>query len=224
MPSRDAISQRFAELESAFNAIQYVPSEFSDTAASDRAAWRRWTTGAASLIRGVCGPESTYCKVFDAGCARCKGTKQALRELFGAFQAARDAYDSEFLFDLEVQAAADVFGSFVAAAKQAMKENSKDVAAVIASAALEDALKRYAVRNGLDVDDKTMAHVINALKSKGLVSGAQKSLLGGMLMTRNNAMHADWDKITEPEVSSLIGFVEKFLLTSFPTGLHGPSQ
>ena len=220
MPSRDAISQRFAELESVFNAIQYGPSNLRGTYATDRAAWRRWTTSAASLIRGVCGPKSTYCKVFDAGCAGCKGTKPALRELFGAFQAAREAYDKGFLFDLEVETAADVFGSFATAAKQAMKENNKDVAAVIASAALEDALKRYAVRNGLDVDDKTMAHVINALKSKGLVFGAQKSLLDGMLKTRNNAMHADWDKITEPEVSSLIGFVEQFLLTSFPTSLH----
>ena len=105
-----------------------------------------------------------------------------------------------------------------------MKENTKDVAAVIASAALEDTLKRYAVRRGLNVGDKTMATVINALKSKGLVSGAQRSLLDGMLKTRNNAMHADWNKITEPEVSSLIGFVEQFLLTSFPTGLGGSSH
>ena len=224
MPTRDAISQRFAELESVFNAIQYGAASFGTAYATDRASWRRWTTSAASLIRGVCGPESTYCKVFDAGCDGCHGLKASLQELFGVFQAAREAYDKEFLFDLEVQTAADVFGSFAAAAKQAMKENNKDVAAVIASAALEDALKRYAVRSGLDVSDTTMATVINALKSKGLVSGAQKSLLGGMLMTRNNAMHADWDKITEPEVSSLIGFVEQFLLTSFPTGLHGPSQ
>ena len=224
MPSRDAISQRFAELESVFNGIQYGPTKFSVAYATDRASWRRWTTSAASLIRGVCGPESTYCKVFDAGCDGCNGLKDSLQELFGVFQAAREAYDKEFLFDLEVQTAADVFGSFATAAKQAMKENKKDVAAVIASAALEDALKRYAVRSGLDVSDTTMATVINALKSKGLVSGAQKSLLGGMLRTRNNAMHADWDKITEPEVSSLIGFVEQFLMTSFPISLHGSSQ
>lgn len=221
MPSRDAISQRFADLESAFNAIQYTSSSAglgSGAYASDRAAWRRWITSTASLIRGVHGSESTYCKVFDAGCTGCRGEKIHLQELFGVFQAAREAYDNDFLFDLEVQTAADVFGSFVTAAKQAMKENNKDVAAVIASAALEDALKRHAVRNGLDVDDKTMAPVVNALKSKGLVSGAQKSLLDGMLKTRNNAMHADWDKITKPEVSSLIGFVEQFLLTSFPHG------
>ena len=223
MPSRDVISQRFAELEAAFNAIQFNhrgPGVIGGDYAPDHAAWRRWTTSAGSLIKGVCGPESTYSGVFDAGCAECHGARHQLQGLFGVFQAAREAYDKDLLFDLEVATAADVFGSFAAAAKHAMKENSKDVAAVIAAAALEDALKRYAVRNGLDVDDKTMATVINALKSKGLVSGAQKSLLDGMLKTRNNAMHAEWDKITEPEVSSLIGFVEQFLLTSFSTGVR----
>ena len=225
MLSRDAISKRFAELEAGFNAIQYRPpgpNVISDHYATDDAAWRRWTTSAASLIRGVCGPESTYFKVFDARCTGCHGGRGNLQELFGVFEAAREAYDKDLLFDLEVATTADVFGSFAAAAKRAMKENNKDVAAVIASAALEDVLKRYAVRNGLDVDDKTMATVTNALKSKGLVSGAQKSLLEGMLKTRNNAMHAAWDKITEPEVSSLIGFVEQFLLSSFPTGLRRP--
>ena len=147
--------------------------------------------------------------------------RESLQGRFGMFQAAREAYDKDLLFDLEAQTAADVFGSFVVAAKEAMKENHKDVAAVIASAALEDVLKRYATRNGLHVDDKTLEPVINALKSEGLVSGAQKSLLAGMLKTRNSAMHADWNKITEPEVSSLIGFVEQFLLTNFSAGSHG---
>ena len=169
MPSRDAISGRFAELEAAFNAIQYSPPGSGvEDYATDHAAWRRWTTSVASLIRGVYGPESTYFREFDSGCTRCQGGKSNLQGLLGVFQAAREAYDKDILFDLAIETAADVFGSFAAAAKQAMTENNKDVAAVIASAALEDVLKRYAVRNGLNVDDKTMATVINALKSKGL--------------------------------------------------------
>ena len=214
MPSREDIARRFAELDAAFNAIG-----FSSHYAIDKSAWRRWTTSTASLIRGACGPESVYYSTFrDLSAETVSGYMPQLKQLYGVFQAARDAYDNDLLFDLEIETAADIFGSFAAAAKQALKENKKDVAAVIASAALEDALKRYAVRNGLDVDDKTLAPVINALKSKGLVSGAQKSLLAGMLKMRNSAMHADWSEITEPEVASLIGFVEQFLLTNFSTG------
>lgn len=222
MPSREAISRRFAELDAAFNAIQYShpgAHVLTDSSATDKAEWRRWTTSAESLIRGVCGAESVYCTTFHDMRTRCVvGYRAELKELYGVFQAAREAYDNDLLFDIEIETAADIFGSFALAAKEAMKEGSKDVAAVIASAALEDTLKRYAVRNGLTVNDEiTLATVINALKSKGLVSGAQKSLLNGMLKTRNSAMHADWGKITEPEVASLIGFVEQFLLTNFST-------
>jgi hypothetical protein len=62
-----------------------------------------------------------------------------------------------------------------------LEEGNKDVAAVLACAALEDALKRYATLNDLDVQDQSMQQVVGALKSKGLVSGAQKILLDTVL-------------------------------------------
>ena len=224
MISRTDISQRFDELEASFNAIQYkAPGRtvISDHSATDNVAWRQWAISAASLIESVCGSASVHSKAFQDVYANCLGYRGRLKSLFGIFQAAHDAYDKGLLFDIEIETTADVFGSFVVAAKQAMKEQSKDVAAVIASAALEDALKRYAKRHGLGVDGASMSTVINALKSKGLVAGAQKSLLDGMLKTRNSAMHADWNKISGPEVSSLIGFVEQFLLTNFSAGHPG---
>jgi hypothetical protein len=60
-----------------------------------------------------------------------------------------------------------------------------------------------------------MEQVVNALKSKGLVSGPQKALLSAMPKIRNHAMHADWDKLTPQDAGSIVGFVEHFLLTNF---------
>jgi len=39
-----------------------------------------------------------------------------------------------------------------------------------------------------------MSDVVGALKAKGLVGGAQKTLLDTMPKIRNFAMHADWSK------------------------------
>ena len=117
--------------------------------------------------------------------------------------------------NVDLRISGEVFGDFIVLAKHSLAEGHKDVAAVLVCAALEDALKQYAVANGLNVDDKSMTDVINALKSKGLVSGAQKSLLGSMPKIRDYAMHANWEKISEPDVSGVIGFVEQFLLTKF---------
>jgi hypothetical protein len=96
-----------------------------------------------------------------------------------------------------------------------LDEGHKDVAAVLASAALEDCLKRYAAANGIDVDRKTMQDVVGALKAKGLVSGAQKTLLESMPKVRDYSMHANWSKVSAADVGSIIGFVETFLLTHF---------
>lgn len=69
--------------------------------------------------------------------------------------------------------------------------------------------------NGLDVSEKVMQEVLNALKSKELVGGAQKTPLDTMPKIRDYAMHANWGKITPQDVGSVLGFVEQFLLTKF---------
>ena len=131
------------------------------------------------------------------------------------FIAAKEDYEGGYLFNLDSLISGEILGNFVALAKVALKENNKDVAAVLAAAALEDALKKFASLNELDVNDKVMQEVVSALKAKGLVSGAQKSLLDTMPKLRDYAMHANWDKIKPEDVSSIIGFVEQFLLSNF---------
>lgn len=100
-------------------------------------------------------------------------------------------------------------------AKAALAEDGKDAAAVLACAALEDALKRFAVLNELQVGEKSMQEVVAALKAKGLVSGAQKSILDVMPRIRDYAMHANWEKLTVQDVGSVIGFTEQLLLQHF---------
>jgi hypothetical protein len=131
------------------------------------------------------------------------------------FIAAKEAFDRGYVFNVEIAVSGELFGDFVAMAKHALSEGHKDVAAVLACAALEDTLKRYAILNSLKVDGKSMQDIVNALKSKSLVTGAQKSLLDPMPKIRDYAMHANWDKITSPDVSSVIGYVEQFLLVHF---------
>jgi len=133
----------------------------------------------------------------------------------GAFRGAKADVDSDCVFRLETQMAGEVFGDFVSAAKLALSEGRHEVAAVLASAALEDALKRFATKHDMDVTGKTMDEVVGALKSKGLVGGAQKGLLSSMPKVRNAAMHADWEKLTPQDVGSIVGFTEQFLLVNF---------
>jgi uncharacterized protein YutE (UPF0331/DUF86 family) len=104
----------------------------------------------------------------------------------------------------------------VNAAKRAMDENAKDAAAVLSCAALEDMLKRFAETKGLNVEDRDLTEVINALRSAGVLSSQQLALVKGMVPMRNKALHAEWDKVDETGIRSVIAFVEEFLIRNFP--------
>jgi hypothetical protein len=100
-------------------------------------------------------------------------------------------------------------------AKTELNASFVNVAAVLACAALEDALKRKANDLGLNTTGKTLDAIINALKAKSFFKGAQGPIVASFVKLRNAAMHADWDKISEADVKSLIGFMEPFLTEHF---------
>ncbi len=209
----ETFSKRFQELSEKGESLPITHGRYSKY--YEGGVWRGWATSSQSLIKAVFGSDSPHYSNFTEVVRQCTGEDGEVNSLKSIFQSAKEDFDGGYVFNVDLTVSGEVFGDFIVLAKQALAEGHKDVAAVLASAALEDALKRYAVARGLDVDDKPMAEVINALKSQGLVSGAQKSLLGAMPRIRNSAMHADWVKISEPEVNSVIGFVEQFLLTNF---------
>lgn len=132
--------------------------------------------------------------------------------LKGVLTGIKTDIENDLIFNLEKQTIGRVVADFITLAKQAAQEDIKEVAAVLASAALEDSLKRYAGLNGLQVDDKDMSEVINALKSAGLLKGPQASVVTSYIQTRNKAFHAEFNKIEMPEVKSLIAFTEEFII------------
>lgn len=208
------MSRRFKELEDQVNLIQieYSGSQISYV---DALEWRAWASSSMNLICAAFGENSPHYSNFCAVYKQCTGKEYEFKELKGIFFGAKADFDGGYVFQLETSITGEIFADFVVAAKQALAENQKDVAAVLACAALEDALKRFAHLNGLDVSDKSMQEVINALKAKGLVSGAQKSLLDPMPKIRDFAMHANWEKIRAEDIGGVIGFVENFLLNNF---------
>lgn len=119
--------------------------------------------------------------------------------------------------DLQLQARGEVFADFVNAARSALSEGFKDIAAVLACGALEDALKRFAITNGLEVYDKDMSEVVNALKGASLIKGPQGALLQGFIKIRNKVFHAQWSDVDAADVQGVIGFTQEFLLARFPS-------
>lgn len=212
-----ALVQRFAELSDQVRSVHLLshPNNFYY---ADPKAFYAWSSSALNAMVAAFGPESTHAVGFKVELEKIKQNVVQQRQfetIQGLFLGAKSDVDGGFVFHLERSLAGEVFGDMIAAAKVALSEGHHGVAAVLASAALEDALRRHAIENGLDVENKTMSDVVNALKGKGLVSGAQKALLSAMPKIRNTAMHADWANLTVQDAGSVIGVVEQFVLTAF---------
>lgn len=132
----------------------------------------------------------------------------------GILQTVREEIKGGWVANLKSLVSAEIFGDFIVLAKETM-DDSTEVSAVLACAALEDALKRLALREKLDIEGRDMSKVIGALKKNGIITGAQASVVSSYVKLRNKAFHAEWDKIQKPEVASAIEFAEKFILENF---------
>jgi hypothetical protein len=210
----EVFARRFDELQNRKNYIPFRSSSMGGEYVPD-GEWQGWATSAQSLLKAVFGETGQQYVNFSRAYAECNGDDYRVRALFHIFTGAKDDFEGGYVFNVELRVSGEVFGDFVVLARKALEEGHKDVAAVLACAALEDALKRYAIVNKLNVEDKAMAEIVNALKSAGLVAGAQKAMLDRMPTIRNYALHANWDKISEPDVGGVIGFVDAFLLKNF---------
>ena len=209
------VQKRFEELLEAVKDVEISKPNSLGSQYVDSASWLKWTTNVQNLMLRVFGNDSPHYQNFLSVLKNYNSYPSDFEKAKSIFFAAKEDYDGEYLFQLDNIIVGEILGDFISLAKIAIKEGNKDVAAVLAAAALEDALKKFAMKNELDVNDKSMQEVVSALKSKGLVGGAQKSLLDTMPKIRDYAMHANWDKIKSEDVSSIIGFVEQFLLANF---------
>lgn len=198
------ISKRFADLEADWRRISDPSGE----------GWHKWSTQVMHLLEQTFGKNSPHRQKFVEIHDFCEEDAR-LEPALGVFLAAKSDFEAGHLSSLAAAITGEVLGDFLALAKAALAEGNKDVAAVLACAALEDALKRFAHENGISVDDKVMQEVVNSLKSHGLVGGAQKSILDVMPKIRDYSMHANWDKIRAEDISSVIGFTEEFIEQRF---------
>lgn len=179
-------------------------------------------SGTISILEILYGVDSEKTKAYIQYYNNCVQSKNIsiliecsiLQHTMGVLKSIKSEVEAGLVGNLERQAQGEIFGDFITLAKGSLDENT-EVAAVLVSAALEDALKRFALQNGLDVDDENMEQVINALKSKSLLKGAQASLAKNHKQLRKSAFHAQWGKIDKVSVSSAIGFTERFISENF---------
>jgi hypothetical protein len=94
-------------------------------------------------------------------------------------------------------------------------DKAKNVAAVLAAAAFEDAIRRMGKTFAGVIGQDDLADVLKKLKDASVMQGPQVGIAQSYLNFRNHALHANWDKIEKESIHSILGFVEQLLLKHF---------
>ena len=217
---QQAVRDRLAVV---ISALQKIPDSYNASSASTTAQFQEYCAATVSMGNEVYGQDSVQMRELLSAVEGLRSINRTpgvmdgkiAKVLIGFMKNLQSEIESGLLSNIATRVAGEVLGDFLDLADSAFSANEKDVAAVLASAALEDALKRVAIKNEIDVDDKDMSEVINALKAGGVVKGPQAKIVQSYVKLRNKAFHADWEKIDKESVNSLIGFTEQFLLTHF---------
>jgi uncharacterized protein DUF4145 len=211
--TKELISKRYLELAHAMEFISVVqhPNGFDEVNMLD---WNHWATSALNLVNISFAADSIHFKQLTKAIDSSEkhGLAFAVDSAKGSFIAARADFEGGYFSTLAQGIAGEVFGSLLDLASAALKEGHKDSAAVLASAAFEDSLKKIGSLHGLSVEQGDLGNVIGALKAKQLLQGGAAKLAERYQNFRNWAMHANWEKITQEEVGGLIGFVEQLLV------------
>jgi hypothetical protein len=201
--------------------IEYVLSKFAHLADSydERRGYGRFNDEVAFSALGI-EVSALADHVYGAGHPTAERIKDTitghtlshLRSAEGMLQGTAEAIKGGLLVELRTQILLDVQGDFIEAARHAVSNGSKDVAAALLCIVLEDSVKRLAVK--YDRDDLTNSEYCNVvveLFKIGAISKATKGVLLAQKDLRNSALHAQWHEVSVEAVNGLLYFLPGFI-------------
>jgi hypothetical protein len=122
------------------------------------------------------------------------------------------ALKNGLLVELRTKVLLDVQADFIEAARQALSNGFKDVAAALLCVVLEDSVKRLATKVGRDdLTDREYSVVVVELFKERAVSKATKGVLLAQKDLRDSALHAQWHEVSAESVTGLLYFLPGFI-------------
>lgn len=173
-----------------------------------------WFSEVITWMRRSVGADSFYCEE----AVRIQGNSKRqggiyiddVQMMIGHLKQFRSAVHGDLLTELHARISASDFDDFLDHAHEYHRINRKIESSVIASAVLEDSIKRIAQTRGLKPSRK-LEETLNALKSAGIFSANETKKLKYFAGIRNSALHADWDDFNLGDVGNLISGVRDII-------------
>jgi hypothetical protein len=179
--------------------------------------------GTVTLLGLTHGENSQQVKAFNEAVAAIRKSKdgfwgisiETIRYSQGALASLQGEVAAGLIGNLRREVTGEVLADLLQLAKAALNEGTvggKNVAAVLVAAAFEDTLRRLgALCCGIHTREP-LSDILLSLKTADILKGSQVGVVQSHFQFRNDAMHADWDKIDTVAVGTVIGLVQELLL------------
>ena len=177
--------------------------------------FRGWLTSASNLLHFISPSDTSLIKE----CERLMSDEH-LRQgvpsntlvlMLGLLKGAEDEWDNGSLGKIEYMFAGLTFDNFLDHASMYHKGNKKMEAAILASAILEDTIKKIGQKNGIDTNGKTLEPLIDELVKANVFTPVKAKHIKAYVGVRNCALHAEWDKFDISDVGKLIAGTKELI-------------
>ena len=133
--------------------------------------------------------------------------KGEIQMLKGHLNALVQDIEDGLLTNIEYKISAKSFIDFFDHAKAYVRQNKKMEASVIASSVFEDTIRKIGKKKNLEF--LKLDRLIDELRKSEIITSTEMKKYKYFAGIRNEAMHANWDKISIDDVKDLIQGVEK---------------
>lgn len=211
---QDHVLTRIDELISRGNAAARSQSS-QDYWMRDVVEAQSWFSSAANAIQQVAPPGSFYMaelqRIVEHEQLKDGFPRSSVEKLLGLLQSVQLEAQAGLLVKLEDQVVASAFDDFLDHATQYHKAGKVKEAAVLASAVLEDTIKRIARKSEIAVDGVSLEPLIDELTKRSVFTQVKAKRLKSYVAVRNHALHAEWEKLDIKDVSAQLSGLRELL-------------
>lgn len=177
--------------------------------------YQSWISSASNLLRVVAPKDSHYIDEYHR-LMQLKDLQNGISynvvsKIHGLLISAQNEWANGLLRKIEYIIAAESFDDFLDHAASYHRGNKKKEAAVLASAVLEDAIKKIATKNAIMSKEKKLDELIDSFVSNNLITPVKAKRLKSYAGIRNNALHAEWDGFDIKDVGEMIKGIREII-------------
>ena len=136
---------------------------------------------------------------------------EIVSKMLGLLMSAQQEWESGLMRRIEYIVSAETFDDFIDHAENYHKGNKKIESAVLASAVLEDTVKKICLKNSISTKGQSLESLIDELSKAGAITPVKAKRIKAFAGVRNHALHAEFDDFDIKDVGEMIKGIRELI-------------